>query len=386
MDIVTSGLLALAASLALIGLLVPLAERLKLPLPTVVAVVGLAIGSLAAVSGMTLIDLTADTYDATFFDNLTLDSQNLLFIFLPPLLFEMALAVDVRRLTEDLAVVMLMAVVAVVTATVFVGGALSAFSSLDLVVCLLFGATISTTDPAAVVTIFKKLGAPKRLLVILEGESLLNDAAAIALFTILVSSLSLDQPIGLSTAVSAFLYAFIVGALSGVVLAQIAAVLYRLLQGSALAETSLTVALAYSTFLLAELVFAASGVVAVVVAGLTTVVVGGVRMGPRNWPAVTGVWNQIGFWANGLILLIGALMAPQFLVELRLAELGYLAVVVIAAFAARAVVLFGMLPAISGLSFTTSLSRRQKTLVWWGGGSRRRNPDPDPQPCRNHGT
>jgi len=367
MDIVTSGLLAVAASLTLIALLVPLSERLKLPLPTVVAVVGLAIGSAAAFSGITLIDLTHDTYDAKFFDHLSFDSQNLLFIFLPPLLFEMALAVDVRRLLEDLAAVMLMAVIAVITATAFVGGALAAFSPLDLVVCLLFGATISTTDPAAVITIFKRLGAPKRLLVILEGESLLNDAAAIALFTILVASLSLDQPIGLSDAISAFLYAFVVGALSGFVLAQIAATLYRLLKGSALAETSLTVALAYSTFLTAELVFSASGVVAVVVAGLTTVVVGSVRMGPRNWPAVTGVWNQIGFWANGLILLIGALMAPQFLAELHLAELGYLAVVVVAAFAARAVVLFGMLPAISGLGFTTSLGRRQKTLVWWGG-------------------
>jgi CPA1 family monovalent cation:H+ antiporter len=90
-------------------------------------------------------------------------------------------------------------------------------------------------------------------------------------------------------------------------------------------------------------------------------------MGPRNWPAVTTVWNQIGFWANGLILLIGALIAPKFLVELHFAELGYLFVVVVAAFAARALVLFGMLPAISGLGFTTSLNQRQKTLVWWGG-------------------
>lgn len=367
MDIVTSGLLALAASLALIGLLVPLAERLSLPLPTVVAVVGLAIGSSAAISGVTLIDLTLDTYDAWFFQNLAFDSRNLLFIFLPPLLFEMALAVDVRRLMEDLAVVMLMAVVAVFTATALVGGALAVVSPFDIVVCLLLGATISTTDPAAVVTIFKKLGAPKRLLVILEGESLLNDAAAIAVFTILVASLSLSQSIGVGDAVYAFVYVFSVGALTGFVLAQIAAMLYRLLEGSAFAEMSLTVALAYGAYIAADLGLGASGVVAVVVAGLTTVVVGSVRMGPRNWPAVTTVWNQIGFWANGLILLIGALMAPKFLVELHLAELGYLIVVVVAAFAARALVLFGMLPAISGLGFTASINQRQKTLVWWGG-------------------
>ncbi len=367
MDIVTSGLLALAASLALIALLVPLAERLKLPLPTVVAIVGLAIGSLAVIDGTRLTDLMLDTYDAWFFENLAFDSRNLLFIFLPPLLFEMALAVDVRRLMEDMAAVMLMAVVAVFTATALVGGALAAFSGLDLVVCLLLGATISTTDPAAVITIFKRLGAPKRLLVILEGESLLNDAAAIALFTILVASLSLDQAIGIGAAIEAFVYAFGIGALIGFVLAEIAAMLYRLLEGSALAETSLTVALAYGAFLAAELGFEASGVVAVVTAGLTTVVVGTVRMGPRNWPMVTAVWNHVGFWANGLILLIGTLMAPRFLAELHVVELGYLLVVVVAAFAARALVLFGMLPAISQLGFTTSLNQRQKTLIWWGG-------------------
>lgn len=367
MDIITSGLLGLASALALIGLLVPLSERLKLPLPTVIALVGLGIGSFLMAQGMSLISPGVDGADPRLLRGLSIDSRNLLFIFLPPLLFEMALAVDVRRLMEDMAAVMLMAVVAVLTSTVLVGGALAVFSPLSLVVCLLLGATISTTDPAAVITIFKKLGAPKRLLVILEGESLLNDAAAIALFTILIASLSDKQAIGAGDALLAFGYAFGVGAVVGLVLARIAALLYPLLRASALAETSLTLALAYGVFLTAEIGFGASGVVAVVTAGLTTVVVGGVRMGPRNWPLVIGVWNQIGFWANGFILLLGALLAPHFLQHLHLIELGYLAVVVLAAFTARAVVLFMMLPAISSLGFTTSLSQRQKTLVWWGG-------------------
>ena len=79
---------------------------------------------------MTFTNLALDSYDAWFLDNLAINSQSLLFIFLPPLLFEMALAVDVRRLFEDLAVVMLMAVVAVIAATLFVGSALFAVSDL----------------------------------------------------------------------------------------------------------------------------------------------------------------------------------------------------------------------------------------------------------------
>ena len=367
MDIVTSGLLALIAGLMLVGLLVPAAERFGLPLPTVVAVTGLAIGGLAHFSGVTFSGLALDTYDAWFFDNLAIDSQSLLYVFLPPLLFEMALAVDVRRLLEDLTVVMLMAVVAVIAATVLVGSALFAVSDLTLIACLLLGATISTTDPAAVITIFKKLGAPKRLLVILEGESLLNDAAAIALFSILIGSLAPDVSITVGGSVLTFLYTFSLGALSGFVLAYLFALLYPWLKGSELAETSLTVALAYAAFLTAQLLLGASGVVAVVIAGLATAVIGDVRMGPRNWPLVTAVWHQIGFWANGLILLIGALIAPGFLISLGIGGAFYLVVVVIAAFAARAIILFAMLPAIARLGLTTSLNQRQKTLVWWGG-------------------
>ena len=331
------------------------------------AVIGLAIGSLAAVSGVTFTELTLDSYDAWFLDSLAIDSQSLLLVFLPPLLFEMALAVDVRRLFEDLAAVLLMAVVAVVAATLLVGGALFIVSDLALIACLLLGATISTTDPAAVITIFKKLGAPKRLLVILEGESLLNDAAAIALFTLLIASLAPEVSITVGGSILTFLQTFSLGAVAGFVLAYLFSVLYPWLRGSELAETSLTVALAYTAFLTAELVFGASGVVAVVIAGLATAVIGDVRMGPRNWPLVTAVWNQIGFWANGLILLIGALIAPSFLINLKLSGIGYLIIVVIAAFAARALILFAMLPAISGLGFTTSLNQRQKTLIWWGG-------------------
>jgi len=365
--LVVAALLALVVGLMVIGLMVPVAERLSLPLPTVVAVTGLAIGSVSMLSGVGFSGVMLDSYDAWFLDNLALDSHSLLFIFLPPLLFEMALAVDVRRLFEDLAVVMLMAVVAVVAATLLVGGGLYLVADLTLIACLLLGATISTTDPAAVITIFKRLGAPKRLLVILEGESLLNDAAAIALFTLLIASLAPDVSITIGGTIQTFLTTFTLGAIAGFALAYLFALLYPWLRGSALAETSLTLALAYAAFLTAELLLGASGVVAVVIAGLATAMIGDVRMGPRNWPLVTIVWNQIGFWANGLILLLGAIVAPSFLQTLDIKGFAYLIVVVIAAFAARGVILFVMLPTISRLGLTPSLNRRQKTLVWWGG-------------------
>ena len=62
-------------------------------------------------------------------------------------------------------------------------------TGIDLVVCLLLGAIVSTTDPAAVIAIFRDVGAPKRLSILAEGESLFNDAVAISTFALVVDIL-----------------------------------------------------------------------------------------------------------------------------------------------------------------------------------------------------
>ena len=65
-----------------------------------------------------------------------------------------------------------------------VGVALWPVSGVPLVVCLLLGSVIATTDPAAVIAVFRDVGAPARLTRLVEGESLLNDAAAIVMFVV----------------------------------------------------------------------------------------------------------------------------------------------------------------------------------------------------------
>ncbi len=364
--IVTVALEGFAVALALVGFLVPLAERLRLPLPTVVALLGLAAGVVWYQLGGLGAVLALEQYQRWLAIPLELDGHAILAIFLPALLFEMALAVNVRRLREDLPIVILMAVVAVLTATLFIGGALHLASGLSLVICLLLGATLSTTDPAAVITIFRELGAPRRLLVILEGESLLNDAAAIALYTLLLASLGASTPPGVTPIVQGFLHAFGLGAVVGAGLGYLAARLLPWLRGAAAAEMSLTLALAYGAYLLAERT-GASGVVAVVMAALVTSALGAIRMGPGNWPAVLAIWAQIGFWANAFILLLGALLAPHLITDWRWRELLLLAVVVASAFAARALILFVMLPALSRLGLSAPVTFAQKTLIWWGG-------------------
>ncbi|MEM6421782.1 MAG: cation:proton antiporter, partial [Pseudomonadota bacterium] len=284
----------------------PAARRLGLPLPVLLASIGFAYGLSVSVLGLQPIGIALDSYDAWFVEQLALDSSTLLIVLLPPLLFEMALSVDVRRLIDDAAAVLVMAIVAVVAATFAVGVAVWGASDIGLVACLILGAAVATTDPSAVVSTFREIGAPRRLLIILEGESLLNDAAAIALFTLLATLLRGSEDFGVGGVALSFLYSFAAGSLTGLTLAFVASRIYPFLGGSSVAETTTTLALAYGAYLLAELSVGGSGVVAVVFAALATGSGAFVKMGPGNWARVRTVWDQIGFWANAIILPLAA--------------------------------------------------------------------------------
>ncbi|MEO1457330.1 MAG: cation:proton antiporter [Pseudomonadota bacterium] len=367
MEIVTFTLGLVALLLVLAALAVPLARRLGLPLPVVVALAGLLYGAASAGFDLGIGGLALDSYDIWLIETLALDSRTLLTVFLPPMLFDMALAVNVRRMWDDIASVMILAVFAVLAATALVGLAVWQVSGLSLVACLMLGAAVATTDPAAVITTFREIGAPRRLLVVLEGESLLNDAAAIAIFTVLLAIAAGDATPGPVGATLTFLYSFGAGALTGLAAAQAAALLYPLLDRSAVAEASVTVALAYGAYLAAETGLGGSGVVAVVFAGLATGSLGFVRMGPRNWSTVCIVWSQAGFWAQTLVLLLVSALVPSILLDFSAGELALLGVVYLGALVARALILFGVLPVIERFARAGAMDLRQKTLVLWGG-------------------
>ncbi|HUF88324.1 MAG TPA: cation:proton antiporter [Thermohalobaculum sp.] len=368
MHIVVFALSTLVLALVLVALMVPFARRIGLPLPVTIAAVGLAAGAAAAFGNVSLAGMNLSALDRWFVEQVAFDSSSLLFLFLPPLLFEMALSVNVRRLIDDLGGVMLMAVVAVVVATAFVGLAVWAVAPVGLVACLVLGAAVATTDPGAVITTFREIGAPRRLLVILEGESLLNDAAAIAIFTFLLSLLAAQAEAPTAAGVIlGFLYSFGAGAAAGLAVAWVAARVFPVLGRSALAEMSMTMAVAYGAYLVADLWLGASGVVSVVFAGLATGSWGFVHMGPGNWNTVRAVWAQTGFWANSMILLLVSLLTPWMLSNLTLAQAGLVVLVYVAAFAARGVVIFGFLPVLERLGHAAPLSQPQRILVFWGG-------------------
>ena len=152
----------IAALFLVIGCAEPLADRLRMPYSAMLAVIGILIGGGAAFflhTGFT--DALNPVSEAIL--SLPIQSSLFLYVLLPTLLFQATLEMNLRRMADDWVPILVMAVVAVVVATFAVGYALWYAGALPLLACLLIGSIVSTTDPSAVVSIFRSLAAPRRL-------------------------------------------------------------------------------------------------------------------------------------------------------------------------------------------------------------------------------
>ncbi|MCW5744885.1 MAG: cation:proton antiporter [Alphaproteobacteria bacterium] len=360
-------ILAIALALVLVSLLLPLAERLRVPHTVLLAVVGIALGiggaSLAGDTGR--FGLMGDIFEGLA--AIGASPEAFLYIFLPPLLFTAGLTIDVRRLFDEIAAVLLLAIVAVFVCIAVVGGVVHVATGVNIYVCLLLGAIVSTTDPAAVIGILREVGAPKRLSILAEGESLFNDAAAIATFTVLIDVLVRQVVPNAAAPGLDFLREFLGGIALGIVLAHVALLIVTRLGGSTAGMASVTVGLAYVAYILGDNYLHVSGVVAVVVAALTLAALGPTRLQPRQWEALLHTWHQLEFWASSLIFLLAAIVAVRVLEACRWWHLGAVLAVYVGAFGARTLVLFGLLPALEALGRVQPVDRRYKTMIVWGG-------------------
>ncbi|SDW26405.1 cation:proton antiporter domain-containing protein [Roseicitreum antarcticum] len=357
----------LAALFVLIGLAEPLASRLRLPFTVMLAGIGVLLGAGAAFFLATTLTDALNPVAAAI-TNIPIRANTFLYVFLPTLLFQVALGLNVRRMLDDWVPILVMAVLAVIIATFSIGYALSMVAEVSLVACLLIGAIVSTTDPSAVVSIFRNIAAPQRLTRIVEGESLLNDAAAIALFGLFIAALIPGQTVpGVRQALTQLPVLVFGGALVGWFIARLAVWLMALTPRHPLAQVSISVALPYLAYLGAEQVFGASGVIAVVAAGLTLNLTGPGRLTPATWTYLREVWNLLAHWSGALIFILAALLIPQLLGGVRWSDLGLLAVVVGAAFAARLMVLFLILPLLTMLSLSPRVDRPYRLAILWGG-------------------
>lgn len=356
-------LCAIAFLLVLIALVEAAAARLALPQTVMLAALGVLMGLAASLGDhVPVLAPLADLYR-----DLPLSAEALTLLLLPPLLFDAAFRIDARRMLDDAAPIFLLAVVAVGATTFAAGLALAPLGLQPFVVCLLLGAIVSTTDPLAVLSIFRDVGAPSRLVRIVEGESLFNDAAAIALFTVLLAAASVPGSVGLGDGLAVFLATGLGGIAAGVAMGLAASVAIALTRHHRAALMSVTVALPYLTFALCEVVLGISGAMAVVAAGLVTAGRAQAGRAPASWRHVHQIWDQLAFWANSLVFVLAAFVVPTLLSRFDGRMALAAAVLILAAFAARALVLWGVLPILQKAALAHTISHRAKTLLWWGG-------------------
>jgi CPA1 family monovalent cation:H+ antiporter len=368
-------LLAITMVLTIVSVLVPLSERLRLPFTVLLAIAGMALGF--AGTWVTRSDHTFGLLGDMFagLDKLEVGTDVFLPLFLPPLLFTAGLTIDVRRLFDEVFAVLLMAIVAVLVCIAVVAGTLHAVTGFDIVVCLMLGAIVSTTDPAAVIGIFRDVGAPKRLSILAEGESLFNDAVAIAAFAFCVDLLLSHADPDIAHSVSAdvanpviaFVREFVGGIVFGFVLARTTMVILPRLGDSDSAVASVTVSLAYLAYVVADHYLHISGVVAVVVAALTVAAYGPTHLHPKRWTALRQLWTQLDFWSNCLIFVLASMLAANVLPQISWLYVGGMIAVALGAFVARFLVVFGMLPILELGRLVQPVNRRYKAILVWGG-------------------
>ncbi|MFP4571211.1 cation:proton antiporter, partial [Rhodosalinus sp.] len=203
---------------------------------------------------------------------------------------------------------------------------------------------------------------------IIEGESLLNDAAAIALFGLFMGFVMLGMPDpDLGAALSRFPLLIAGGAFTGWLAARMAVWVMALFRRHELAQISISIALPYLAYIGAEQSIGASGVIAVVAAGLTLNLTGPGRLPPQAWANLREVWDLLAHWAGALIFILAALLIPRLLEEVRVGDFVLVGVVILAAIAARAVILFGLLPLLTALKLSPAVEGTYRVAILWGG-------------------
>ena len=231
-----------------------------------------------------------------------LTPEVILILFLPALVFEGSIKIDLRDLLRDWAPLLLLANAGVLAAILVTGYLIHWAVGLPLMVALIFGAIISATDPISVLALFKDLKMERRLSVIIEGESLLNDGTAVVLFQILLAAFLAGNP-GVVRGAGQFVFAVAGGAALGFSLGYLSGRITERIDDPEV-EITLTAIVAYGSYLLAQHLHL-SGVIATASAGLMVGNFGTKHgMSPRTRTALESFWEYVAFVMNSLIFLL----------------------------------------------------------------------------------
>jgi Na+/H+ antiporter len=289
---VLSGILAILVAIAI---LFEIARRVGVPYPTLFVLGGLG---LAFVPGLPRIVLEPDL---------------VLLVFLPPLLFSAAVDTPIRDLRTNLGALLRLSVGLVVfTAVAVAAVANAAIPGFGVAAAFTLGAIVAPTDALAATSVFRRIGAPRRVRTLIEGEALFNDATALVAYRAAVAAVG--GSFVLSNALAAFVVAAIGGIAIGAIVGRVAGEILRRLDDPPV-EVAIGLVIPFAAYLPADRL-GLSGVLAAVAAGLAI----GSRLGTILTPSSRLLWltswKMIGFVINGFVFVLIGLELPIILQRL----------------------------------------------------------------------
>ncbi len=279
----------LAALFISAAVLNSVANWLKVPYPIPLVLGGLAIGLIPGIP------------------DIQLDPDLVLLVFLPPLLYSSAFFYDLRALRDDTRVIALNSIGLTLATAAVVGVAAHEVIDLPWAVSFALGAIVSPTDPAAATAIMRRVGAPRRLVNILEGESLINDAAALVTFKVAVAA-AIGEGVSASHTGLEFLGDAAGGVAIGLVVGWVIAEIRKRVND---VNTELTISLfsAYGAFVPADQL-GVSGVLAVVTCGLLLGFRAPEIASPESRMQGYAMWSILTFLLNATLFILIGLQLP----------------------------------------------------------------------------
>jgi Na+/H+ antiporter len=277
--------------LAVVAAVTLVAQRIGVPYPILMVLAGLVLGFVPALAR---VELKPDI---------------VLLLFLPPILFSTAYFMSPRELWRNVRPISLLAIGLVATTTIAVAVVARALvPEMPWPVAIALGAIVSPPDAIAATTIGRRLNLPRRLIFILEGEGLVNDATALTIYRLAIVAVG-SASLSLAEAATTFVFVAVGGVVVGVVIGGLAAWLLSLFEDPPV-EVLTSLLVPFAAYIPAERI-GVSGVIATVAAGLL--------LGWRS-PRVmrsntrilgTSTWKMVIFVVNGLAFLLIGLQLPS---------------------------------------------------------------------------
>ncbi len=337
----------------------PVSQWLSMPFASILVLFGFITSELVVYAGIDT-GIRADNFQSIIF-----------YVFIPVLVFESAYNMDKQALKKNLVVILFLAIVAMLLtcgiAAVLLFYGIGHETGFPWLAALITGAILAATDPVAVVAQLKEMNAPKRIALLLEGESLFNDATAIVLFGLflsmatasesVVSTISMDSAPDL---VKHFMFIFFGGCLTGLFVGLLFGFLQKKVKQVLLVGV-MSLVVAYGSYLLAEY-FMVSGVMSTLFAALSFSIL---SQSEKELPDAGNnyLWDVLSHVANVCVfLVVGAVITLEMFEYRWLAML----IAIVAILVARAISVYGLL-AFFALFKSLKVSLSEQSVMVWGG-------------------